>query len=36
MQNDQALTARAIKAERDLETIAAVRPTYQVLEIQAY
>jgi hypothetical protein len=36
MQNDPALTARVIKAEHDLETIFATRPTYQVLEIQAY
>lgn len=36
MQNDQALTARAIKAEQDLERIASIRPSYEILEVQAY
>lgn len=36
MQNDPALTARALKGEQDLKTIFSTRPTYQVLEIQAY
>ena len=36
MQNDPALTARAIKGEQDLQRIAATRPTYEALEIQAY
>jgi F420-0:gamma-glutamyl ligase len=36
MQNDQALTARAIKGELDLQRIAAVRPTYNPLEIQSF
>lgn len=36
MQNDAALTARAIKAEQDLQRIFAERPTYDILEVQAY
>lgn len=36
MQNDAALTARAIKGEKDLQQIAATKPTYQTLEIQAF
>lgn len=36
MQNDPALTARAIKGEKDLEQIASVRPTYDVAEGQYF
>lgn len=36
MQNDPALTARAIKGEQDLQRLAATRPTYQPLEICPY
>lgn len=36
MQNDPALTARAIKGERDLEIMSATRPTYNTLETQAF
>lgn len=36
MQNDSAIAARMIKGEKDLETIASTRPTYNVLEVQAY
>jgi hypothetical protein len=36
MQNDQAIAARMVKAEHDLEKIASTRPTYQTLEIMPY
>lgn len=36
MQNDQALTARALKAEIDIQKIAATRPTYAPLEVQSF
>lgn len=36
MQNDPALTARAVKGEVDLQTMFATRPTYNVLETQAF
>lgn len=36
MQNDPALTARAVKGERDLQVLAATRPTFQTLEIQPF
>jgi hypothetical protein len=36
MQNDQAIAARMVKAEHDLEKIASTRPTYQPLEIMPY
>ena len=36
MQNDAALTARAVKGERDLHNIFSTRPTYQVLEVQPF
>jgi hypothetical protein len=36
MQNDQAIAARMIKGEKDLEIITSTRPTYNVLEVQAY
>jgi hypothetical protein len=36
MQNDPALSARAIKGEQDLEKISATRPTYRTLEIMPY
>lgn len=36
MQNDQALAARMIKGERDLEQMFSTRPTYNTLEILAY
>lgn len=36
LQNDQAIAARAIKGEQDLERISATRPTYETLEIMPY
>jgi hypothetical protein len=36
MQNDQAIAARMVKGEHDLEKIASTRPTYQTLEIMPY
>jgi hypothetical protein len=36
MQNDAALAAKMIKGEQDLQRLAATRPTYQTLEVQAY
>ena len=36
MQNDQALAARHLRGEKHLINITAVRPTYQVLEVQAF
>lgn len=36
MQNDQAIAARMIKGEQDLQRIASTRPTYGVLEIMPY
>ena len=36
MQNDPALTARALKAEIDIQKIAATRPTYEPLKVQAF
>jgi hypothetical protein len=36
LQNDPAIAARAAKGEKDLEIIASTRPTYNVLEVQAY
>lgn len=36
LQNDAAMTARAIKGEMDLQKAAATHPTYKPLEIQAY
>jgi hypothetical protein len=36
MQNDQAIAARMVKAEHDLEKIASARPTYNTLEIMPY
>jgi hypothetical protein len=36
MQNDQAIAARMVKGEQDLEKIASTRPTYGTLEIEAY
>jgi hypothetical protein len=36
MQADQALAARMIKGENDLQKIAATRPTYGTLEIMPY
>jgi hypothetical protein len=36
MQNDQAIAARMVKAEHDLEKIASTRPTYNTLEIMPY
>jgi hypothetical protein len=36
MQNDQAIAARMVKAEHDLEKIASTRPTYMPLEIMPY
>jgi hypothetical protein len=36
MQNDQAIAARMVKAEHDLEKIASTRPTYLPLEIMPY
>jgi hypothetical protein len=36
MQNDQAIAARMVKSEHDLEKIASTRPTYNTLEIMPY
>lgn len=36
MQRDAALTARALAAEIAIQKIAAVRPTYDPLEVQAF
>jgi hypothetical protein len=36
MQSDPAIAARAQKGEADLQTIFAVRPTYETLEVQAF
>ncbi len=36
MQNDQAIAARMVKGEKDLEQMSATRPTYATLEIMPY
>lgn len=36
MQNDPALTGRALKGEVDLQAMFATRPTYNPLEVQAF
>lgn len=36
MQNDQAIAARGLKAEMDLERIQSMRPTYSPLKIHSY
>lgn len=36
LQNDQAIAARAIKGEHDLEQMQSTRPTYETLEILPY